>query len=145
MPMRIEYREDGGVALRCSGFATGRELIAFNEDIYATPDRTRKLAYQFCDFSGVTDFTINSEQISVLANQDERAAKTNPDMLIACVANRDVIYGLLRQWQGLSARAGLTSMIFRNTEDAEKWVTEMLSARRGGREGSAESQAGAGE
>jgi len=130
MPIRVHFREDGGVIAEITGAVRARDLVKMNESLYETPEHIRAIRYQICDLTGVTDVDVPSAEMTQLAKQDTQAAASNPNMLIAMVGDRDLTYGLARMWEAYAAGPGLETMVFRNRAAAEEWIRGKLGEMR---------------
>jgi len=129
MPIEIQYLPDGGVFLKGTGIVKASDIIEMNEKLYATEDKIVNISYQLCDLTNIEDYSITTEEIKTLAEQDIKASALNKSMIIAVVGEKDVIYGLLRMWQSFSSSAYITSKVFRNLGDAKKWIEDQLHNR----------------
>ena len=129
MPIQIKYTKDGGVIAEFKGSVTGREIKEANENLYASTEQTKKIAYQIADFSRASSVEITNAEIEELAEQDRNGAEGHPDMLIALVAEKDFVYGLSRMWESLSHDARFETMVFRKIEEAQGWIKEKLKNR----------------
>ena len=124
MPVKLNYEYEGaGAVIIGSGTVTGDELRRCNDQMYA-PDRIHKLCYQLCDFREITNFEVSSDDVRNIANQDNVAATQNPDITIAIVANRSVIYGMARMWQAFLDEVSFNNHVFRTMEEARAWLGE---------------------
>ena len=128
MPIRIYFREDGGVVAEITGKVEEKDLVRMNEALYDTPEHIQAIRYQICDLSGVTDVDVPSIEVAQLAKQDTQAAGANPSMLIALVAGRDLTYGLARMWETYASSPTLETMVFRSRPEAEEWIRAKLRA-----------------
>lgn len=126
MPISIEYLEDGGVISRVEGSVTGAEIKEANDIIYGSPDKIRKIVYQIADLTNVSDVNFSNSELMALSSQDENASKINPNMYIAIVGKKDVIYGLARVWESFSYNSPFETMVFRKMEDAQQWIRGKL-------------------
>ena len=129
MPVKISYRDDGGVVLDAEGIVTGEELIEWNNAIYETDEKTAKLKYQFCDFTKVENFEISNNELHRIAGQDQKAATLNSHMLIAIVGADDLIFGLGRMWEAFVGDVPFETKVFRDVEEAESWLKAQLRKR----------------
>jgi len=68
------------------------------------------------------------ERIAVVS---KNAAAVNPDIVIATVADQDIMYGLSRMAQTLRDRTDLENDVFRNRQDAEAWIRERVKEKYG--------------
>ena len=98
----IDYIEDGGIIIRVEGLISGNEIKKANDIIYESPDKIKKIKYQICDLTIASDFSASESDIRAISNQDKKASEINPNMLIAVVGEKDVIFGLARMWEAFS-------------------------------------------
>jgi hypothetical protein len=126
--MTITYTvmKNGGILLKGKGIVSGNEIKEVNDNIYNTAENILKIKYQLWDLTNVSEILVPNADIQVFANQDAAAAKINSNMIIAIVASSDLIFGLSRMWEAYSYKSPFQSMVFRNIEDAEKWIDEMI-------------------
>ena len=126
MPVTYKEIKNAGILVKGKGVVTGNEIKEINDIIYKSAENILKIKYQLVDLTNVSEVIASNEDIEVLATQDAAAAKINSNMIIAIVASSDLIFGLSRMWEAYSYRSPLQSMVFRNIEDAEKWIDEMI-------------------
>ena len=128
MSSKIIYLEDNGVILEFSGILNWKDIYDANEKIYTTPEQIRSIHYQIADFTDVETTDITSAQVQKLAEQDSSAAKINPDMILAIVGSDDLVYGLARMWEAYASEVSFEKAVFRQLEDAKKWINQKVSA-----------------
>ena len=126
MPLRLTYMEDGGIIAKGDGLLTGSEINEANDKIYESPDKIKKIIYQICDLTNVSDINISDSELRALSFQDTEASKINPNMLIAVVGEKDITFGLARMWEAFSYDSPFETMVFRKMEDAQQWIREKL-------------------
>lgn len=124
MPLIYEHTEDGGILVKGKGVISGNEIKEINNDIYRSPENILEIKYQLLDLTDISEILVSNADIKGFSDQDDAAAKINPNMIIAIVANSDLIYGLSRMWEAHSYSSPFQSMVFRNIKDAEKWIAE---------------------
>jgi hypothetical protein len=126
MPMSIDYMKDGGIISRGEGLITGSEIKELNDIIYESPEKIKKIKYQICDLTNASDFSTSESELRAISAKDTKASKINPNMLIAVVGKKDVIFGLARMWEAFSYDSPFETMVFRKMEDAQQWIREKL-------------------
>lgn len=132
MPFEHEKLADGGLQITAAGELKGSDLIALNQELYATPEQIRAITYQLCDFTRVDGVRASAEEIRKLAAQDRAAGHVNQEMLIAVVGSDDVVFGLARMWQAQAESSPFETQVFRTMEQARAWIDGRLSGRRKG-------------
>ena len=126
MPMSITYLGDGGIIARGEGVVAGSEIKEVNDIIYESPEKSKKILYQICDLTNVSDISISTSEIEDLSIQDKKASEFNPNMFIALVGKKDLIFGLSRMWEAFANNSPFDSMVFRKMEDAQEWIRGKL-------------------
>jgi hypothetical protein len=126
MPVNVIQVGDGGVIIRGEEVVTGRELIDSNYFLYGFTEKIKTLKYQIVDTTQITEVIVSKDEITAAAGQDKRASEINPDLLIAFVANNDLISDLCRIWQAATDSSSIASMLFSNMESAHEWINGKL-------------------
>ena len=122
MPIELSFIENNGILFKGTGVLTGKDISTANEFIYESPGKIREIAYQLCDYTEIEKIDMSSDEIRILASQDEKAAKINPQMIIAVVGKEDIVFGLSRMWQAYADETAFETCVFRNIEDAKIWI-----------------------
>ena len=131
MPVKISYLKDHGVVVKGSGFVTWKDIYHANETLYDTADKIKSIYYQIADFSNVTGTDITSEQVKILAEQDARAAKVNPNLIVAVVGADDLVYGLARMWEAYAGEVSFETGVFRDIDAARQWIADKIDKLHG--------------
>lgn len=128
--MPIEIRDmDGGIGnlIVGAGEVTEEEYIdALKKHLTQNRDKFKKYRYSIIDFTKVTEASVSSKAISLIANLCKGAAKVNPDPVVAVVANQELIYGLSRMWEMLCEETKWKIMVFRSRDDGVAWLKERV-------------------
>jgi hypothetical protein len=129
MPVKMKYIDDGnGIEMMGTGVVTGDEIHnAFNE--YYSGDMLLKTKYLIANFLDAEQFNVSNEDVGRIAAQEIQASKTGLKRLIALVGKQDVIFGLLRMWEGHTFRSGFETMVFRDREEALTWISQKIAGR----------------
>ena len=114
MPYKLEW-ESSGVIFRYSGVVSDEDLKASNAEVYASP-LLSELRYQIVDFSGMKRYKVESATLREVAQLDEVAARSNPNLKIAVVSSLPLIRGM--------------SSIYRHTHEGTggTWETELFES-----------------
>ncbi len=118
----VTTRDDGGIILTWEGPVTGKELIDAFSEIYATDEQIKRIAYQLIVLTKSEEIIVTTDDLKRVASLDIRASKVNPNMLVAVVGDRDIVFGLSRMWEAFVDDAPLKTGTFRTLEDAEDWL-----------------------
>lgn len=124
MPYKIIYSENpNGVTTFFTGILTDQEIIQSCEDRIASEDKVRDLYFIKDDLLDVTEFRVSSETIQTCASFALKASEINKRLVHVAIVPTDLVYGMARMWQAYSDGTNWNKNIFRNREEAEKWLT----------------------
>ena len=122
MPLEIKYIDDGvGVEFISSGTLTGAEIIEANRQVYEN-ENFHKQRYQLIDRTACEKYQVSSEELRKIAIQDEEAAKSNPNILMALVAKSPLEFGMSRMYQVFLSDSGFQTAIFPDRESGMEWI-----------------------
>jgi hypothetical protein len=126
MAVTVEWRNDKGVVLSCSGVLTGQELIDANRSMVA--EGNRGLRYAILDISAVEKIQVSPADVRATVEDDRRlAAMAAPGMLVAIAAPQDLGFGLARMWEVFAGRETEWRIsVFRSMDDANSWIKQNL-------------------
>jgi hypothetical protein len=126
MPVQIKFIEDGlGVEFISSGIVTGNEIIQANEKIY-THEILPRLKYKIVDRTHCAEYNVTTTDIQIIAGQDRKAAKINPNIIIALVSTTPLQYGMSRMWETYVDETGFQMGIFKDRGSANTWLRDKL-------------------
>jgi len=126
MPVQINFIEDGfGVEFISSGIVTGSQIIQANEKIY-THEILSRLNYKIVDRTNCTEYNVTTKDIQIIASQDRKAAKINPNIIIALISTTPLQYGMSRMWEAYVDETGFQVEIFKDRGNANKWIRNKL-------------------
>lgn len=127
--MPIEHRIAHGqyIAFRATGAITGPEILAANRWLYTEFPDSDLARFQLWDFSEATIIQVNIDRIPAMAGQDKQAVQSLSQLVIACVAPDDLIYGLSRMWQAFADDEAIDTQVFRDLRSAEAWMLAKIA------------------
>jgi len=133
MPIEVRNVNGGlGVIIVGRGAVGEREYVdALRKHLTQDEETFKKYRYSLSDYTAVTSADISTEAIRSIAELCKSAAIVNPAPVVAAVAGRDYVYGLVRMSQAIRDDGRWESMVFRNREDAEAWIRERVRAKYG--------------
>lgn len=127
MPIEIKYLLGGyGIEIIGKGVVSGKEIYDGNRTIYSG-DTLSRHKYQIVNLANVERVEVSQEEAVKLANQDIEASNTNPDIVIAVVADLNHAFGLGRMWEAHANKSGFKTMVFRKREEATAWINKMIT------------------
>lgn len=124
--INLEFLADGGILGVATGTLTGRDIVDAGAAIYATPEKTLASVYQIHDYRRVESIDISTADIQRMAASDNKAARLNPNIIIAVVVGNELGFGLSRMWQAYMSEYPFVSRVFRSMPEAKTWVAEQL-------------------
>ena len=122
MPYKVSW-EPSGVVFRFSGVVSDEDLVASNEEVYASP-LLPTMKYQVVDFSTIESFDASSATVLAISASDRIAAKTNPDVKVAIITSAAWVqsmtnlYSLYHESRGGS----WTTEVFAHEDAARAWA-----------------------
>ena len=130
MPIEIKLADAGaGLVQIATGTLSGAQILSAVEERFESESSVARYKYCLLDYSETQNINISTEEIITAASVYALAAKKNPDMVVAIVASEDIIYGLARMWESYAKDIPWEKMVFRNREEAEKWIRETVKAK----------------
>jgi hypothetical protein len=131
--MELDYLPNRGILMKADGIVTFKDIKEINDEIYGTKEKILSISYRICDFTNIQGEPLSVDEVKTLAEQDKYAAEINPDMIIATVAESDVIFGLSRMWQSFTADSNAKTKVFRKMPDAQRWIAKMINSKKVGK------------
>ena len=122
MPYKLIWEQEG-VVFRFSGVVSDEELIASNDEVYASPDFPA-MKYEIVDFTVIDKLDVSAEAVRRVARMDRVASETNADVRVAIITSEMFILGMSRMY-GLgheSEGGSWTTEVFESEEDARAWA-----------------------
>lgn len=131
MPIEIRDLDCGvGVIITAQRFVTEKEWVdAIIPHLTQDENKFKKYRYSLSDYTAVTKIEISNNAIRRIAGYCESASRINPKPVVAVVSNDELIYGLSRMWENLICSTDWETMVFRNREDAEAWITKEVKEK----------------
>ena len=124
MPIQLEFVHDGlGVIYRCKGTLGLQHFSVANDQLLAVPDRIRKLKYAVIDAALMEPTFFSPSEMDGIVLQDlQIASYAVPGLLVALVAERNVVFALARMWEAFIEGIGWETKIFPSLAEAQDWV-----------------------
>ncbi|MCK5012153.1 MAG: hypothetical protein KAS98_16775, partial [Deltaproteobacteria bacterium] len=91
----------------------------------------KKYRYCLADWTVVSKVEIPTKAIKLIALLSKRAAIVNPDVVIATVADQDIMYALSRMAQTLRDEMNWENEVFRKRQDAKTWIRARVKQKYG--------------
>ena len=122
MPYELSW-EAAGVVFRFSGIVSDDDLVASNDEIYASP-RFPEMRYQIVDFSTIDKFDVSAAAVRAVSRLDRRASEINPNVRVAIITSETFVLGMSRMYGGSHEAAGGTwaTEVFEREEEARAWA-----------------------
>ena len=124
MPIQLEFVHDGlGVIYRCEGTLGLQHFSIANDRLLASPERMRKLKYALIDAVSMEPTIFSPSEMESIVLQDRQIASyAAPGLLVAVVAERNVVFALARMWEAFIEGIGWETRIFPSITEAQDWV-----------------------
>ncbi len=124
MPIQLEFVHDGlGVIYRCKGTLGLQHFSVANDQLLAAPDRIRKLKYAVIDAALMEPTFFSPSEMDGIVLQDLQIAScAAPGLLVALVAEQNVVFALARMWEAFIEGIGWETKIFPSLAEAQDWV-----------------------
>ena len=127
MPIEIHYTDDNiGVIFCAVGEVTGKDIIESEKEIFQSKDFVN-LKYWIVDRSRCTKYEVSSDEVKLIAQIDNEAAKINPNLLMVLISETDLQQGMSRMYQAYIDEAGFKTMVLRDRETAKEWIQSELN------------------
>jgi hypothetical protein len=118
-----------GFEMRVAGPLDETALIDAHREAFAEEDRLRGYVWALIDYAGADAINFTRAGMRTVIELDLYASAINPDILVAMIARKDAIYGIIRMWQGMAAGIPWQSEIFRNRRNAVAWLEKNIENR----------------
>lgn len=126
MPIEIQKTEDGkGIIFSAVDDVNGKDIIKGITEIL-NDNSFADLKYWISERSRCTKYDVSSKEVQEIANLNNQAAKNNPNLLVALIAETDLQFGMSRMYEAYIDEHGFQTMVFRSREEADKWLNEKL-------------------
>jgi hypothetical protein len=124
MPIQLEFLHEGlGVVYRCEGTLGLQHFAVANDRLLASPERMRKLKYALIDAVSMEPTIFSPSEMESIVLQDRQIASyAAPGLLVALVAERNVVFALARMWEVFIEGIGWETKIFPSIAEAQDWV-----------------------
>jgi hypothetical protein len=124
MPIQLEFLHEGlGVIYRCEETLGVQHFSVANEQLLAYPDRIRKLKYAVVDAASMEPTFFSPSEMDGIVLQDRQIASyAVPGLLVALVAEQNVVFALARMWEAFIEGIGWETKIFPSITEAQDWV-----------------------
>ena len=127
MAIEIRYLDDGiGVCWLGQGVVTGQDLLEASKETFKSEEILKQIKYAVIDFTSIDKASMQTENIRAKAGMDKIAAEINPDVVVALIASKNVMFGLTRMWEVFVDQIGWKTKVFRSKTEAEVWIKELV-------------------
>ena len=127
--MATEFKRAAhGLEITMSGTLTIEDLQKVQNTIHSRGVMNRQINYLLFDFTEVTYCTITGNDVWMLSMKDRAAAHRRPDLRVAHLVSRDLLFGLCRMWEAFIDGTGLETYTFRDPDRLRRWLeTEKIT------------------
>jgi len=130
LPYNLIRRPDGGIVFAFHGVVTPEEnMRARLEAVEGDFKNLAKIRYMIADHTKTETITHKAVDIIQLAKTGKKTLKeNNPDLVIAMVGPKDLIFGMARMFD-VYFEPDKDLGLFRSMEEAEIWVQKKLAEK----------------
>ena len=129
MAYSTEFIDGGrGVLHIGQGVVTGAELRAAAEKNLQAARDGMPLCYGLADFSDVTHYAANAEEVQAVARIQADIAGIVGTAFAAVVAPTDHAFGMSRLWAAYADVTGWEIGVFRDRAEADNWLAARVAA-----------------
>ena len=114
-----------GTYLRAGPTTTGDALVAENRRFFG--EETEAFAeclYWYSDYTGSDVSQMQAAHMEQLAEVALGAARANPGLVVAILADADFVYGMARMWSALAEATGWEVGVFRSRVECTSWLEQ---------------------
>src|SRR5271169_4012007 len=121
MPIQLEFLHEGlGVIYRCEGALGLQHFSVANDRLLASPGLIRKLKYVLVDAASMEPTFFSPSEMDGIVLQDRQIASyAVPGLLVARVAEQNVVFALARMWEAFIEGIGWETRIFPSMAEAQ--------------------------
>jgi hypothetical protein len=123
MPFKTKWLRKG-VEWQFIGNVTGKEFLEAKISIYGDA-RFDELEIQIADFLNIDQFTADEVDIKKVAYFDQAAAKSNPKVKVAILANNSDLRDYADLYAAYLSDIDWDIQIFRDRKSATNWLGQM--------------------
>ena len=131
MSVQLEFVQEGlGVYFRCHGEVNVQQFEDANRQLIAANSNTKKLKFALIDLAGMDPMYVAPSEMERIVGQNHQIAALLPGgMIVALVAEQNVVYGLARMWEAFVAGINWETQSFRAEDDAKAWIRARLKEK----------------
>ena len=122
MPVQVQTLDGGlGLYFYPVGVLTVKEVLPALD----IPENILRAArYSLIDMAGIQATDLTGAHVRRIVARDRENVSTNPDIVQAFLAPKELPFGLGRMYSALSEPGGWPTAAFRHRMDAEQWIRE---------------------
>ena len=130
MSLEVTYENNfHGVMFTYHHELSGMETIAANNALYASPNAD-KLRYAIIDLRDIDTVDITTEQMSILAQQDNEEAAKASGQKLAIVVDNDLIHGVSSFYSLYVNSSIIEARTFNTMEEARSWIDGLFNNKK---------------
>ena len=110
----------------CGETISRGDYIKATQDMIEDEHRFQNLRFVFIDQSNVLKIDVDTEKLPSLVELNKSAARVNPNLCLAVVSRKDILFGLSRMWKALVGVISWQTYVCRNSEEAAEWLVNKI-------------------
>ncbi len=110
----------------CGKTITSGDYIKTTQQMIENEHQFQKLRFVFIDQSNAVSVNIDTERMPTLVELDKTAARINPDLCLAIISKKDILFGLSRMWQAMVGAISWQTYVSRDYAEAAEWLVSKI-------------------
>lgn len=124
MTIQANFIDDNrGIEFILSGMIYGSDIINAHRKFH-TREVNALLKYKIIDKSRVTENRISLDEVKTIAELDKELVRSNPEIIILFVANRDQDIHTVQQWTALLKDDSNRLHFFNSRQECDEWLQQ---------------------
>ncbi|MBD3610603.1 MAG: hypothetical protein HUJ30_08640 [Gammaproteobacteria bacterium] len=121
MSYELKWTDDRGLQRTFKGSVMADDVLTSVLTVHGDP-RFEKIRYIINDFTNITDYNLDDEDIKVLSAMGKAATLTNPGLKVAIVAHNSEVLNLGEFYCQRVANSSVNCQTFEDLEACQQWV-----------------------
>ncbi len=131
MPITITDT-DGGLGNIITGGAIISEnefLDTFKAHLTQDGEKFKQYRYSLSDYTNTIKLELSNKSLEIIAEYCQWASMTNPEAIVAFVADQEMVYRLAKIYEILTQHSKWEQQVFTNRKDAEAWIKQRVKEK----------------
>lgn len=126
----IDVNEGLGNLIIGKGILTEKEYLeTLTRHLTQDENKFKKYRFSLNDYTLVNKVEVQTSAIQMISSKCIAAAKINPDVIMAIIADTDLLFGLARMAEVLMDETLWEIQVFRDKTEAIDWITQRMKVK----------------